>query len=77
MEPTNPATEPPMIASTIEMITFTGALNANGARSPGIGEAVPGALLMIPSAAAASPANPPPKKFDTKIGIGFAVIMFA
>lgn len=62
--PTNPAKHPPAIANANAPSTLSGELNANGARSPGIGEAVPGALLMIPNAAAAIPANPPPKKLD-------------
>ena len=77
MEPIIPAIEPPMIASTIARITFAGGLKANGANKPGIGEAVPGALFTIPNAAAASPASPPPKKLEVKIGIGLAVIMSA
>ena len=64
IEPTNPAKDPPIAASTIAATTLSGGLNPNGAKSPGIGDAVQGALLIMPSIAAASPASPPPKKFD-------------
>ena len=43
---------------------FPGALKANGASIPGIGEAVPGALFTMPSIAAPTPAIPPPKKLE-------------
>ena len=55
MLPTNPAREPPAAASTSAVATFPGGLKANGARSPGIGDAVPGALFIMPSMAAAIP----------------------
>jgi hypothetical protein len=62
--PTNPATDPPRTAKASAQSTVIGLLNANGAKSPGIGEAVPGALFMIWNAAAEIPANPPPKKLE-------------
>lgn len=64
MDPTRPATHPPNIAKARAPKTWSGGLNANGARRPGIGDAVPGALLMIWNAAAEIPAKPPPKKFE-------------
>jgi len=42
MLPTKPAIIPPKIASPIAANTLRGWLKAKGARSPGIGEAVPG-----------------------------------
>ena len=36
--PINPASKPPAAANAREITTVPGALNANGARSPGIGE---------------------------------------
>ena len=69
-EPASPARQPPNTASPSAISTLTGELKANGASSPGIGEAVPGALLMIPKAAAAIPASPPPTKFEQYIGTG-------
>ena len=62
MLPINPARLPPRTAKNKELRTAIGGLKANGAISPGIGDAVPGALLMIPKTAAESPASPPPKK---------------
>ena len=62
--PINPASKPPAAANAREITTVPGALNANGARSPGIGEAVPGALFTMWNTAAEIPASPPPKKFE-------------
>ena len=62
--PTKPARLPPATANASARTTWRGGLNANGARSPGIGDAVPGALLMIWKTAAEIPARPPPKKFE-------------
>lgn len=75
--PTSPAMEPPSTAKVSASTTLSGGLNANGAISPGIGDAVPGALLTIWNAAAEIPASPPPKKLEQYIGIGLAVMMSA
>ena len=64
MLPAKPARVPPTAPRARAMSTLTGGLKANGANSPGIGDAVPGALFTMPSKAAAMPARPPPKKFD-------------
>ena len=57
MLPTNPDRLPPKIAKNKAPITAIGGLKANGAISPGIGDAVPGALLIIPNTAAEIPAS--------------------
>lgn len=64
IDPINPATVPPTAAMAKASTTFIGSLNAKGASTPGIGDAVPGALLIIPSAAAAIPEIAPPKKIS-------------
>lgn len=69
--PKYPPTTPPMTANTMANNTFKGGLNPKGAKSPGIGAAVPGALFTIPKTAAPIPANPPPIKFEKNIGTGF------
>ena len=60
--PTVPQMIPAAAAPQIAITTVIGSLNANGARSPGTGDAVPGALLMIPSVTAMMPEKPPAKK---------------
>lgn len=62
--PINPARLPPRTAKNKAPRTAIGGLKANGAISPGIGDAVPGALLMMPKTAAETPARPPPKKLE-------------
>ncbi len=62
--PTRPAVHPPSIAKNSAITTWSGGLNANGAKSPGIGDAVPGALFTIWKTAAEIPARPPPKKLE-------------
>lgn len=62
--PTFPARSPPSAANASAKTTFNGGLNANGARSPGIGDDVPGALSIILKTAAEIPASPPPKKYS-------------
>ena len=62
---------PPIIAKITAKITLLAGLKPNGANKPGIGEAVPGALLMILKWAADTPAKAPPKKFEAYICTGF------
>ena len=64
MAPTIPARVPLMAASSSAISTFNGGLKAKGASSPGMGDAVPGALLIMPRNAAATPEKPPPKKLE-------------
>lgn len=39
--------DPPITAKVTAIRTFLGSLNPKGASSPGIGDAVPGALFII------------------------------
>ena len=65
------------IANTRARTTSIIGLKAKGVSKPGIGEAVPGALLTILKYAAESPARAPPVKLDVNIGIGLAVTISA
>ena len=64
MLPRRPAMVPPKMARAKAATTVTGALKAKGAKRPGMGEAVPGALLTMLRQAAATPAKPPPRKLE-------------
>src|SRR5699024_12642386 len=52
--------------------TSIAGLNPNITSNPGVGAAVPGASLINPEYASTIPANPPPIKFVTYTGTGFA-----
>ena len=60
MYPTIVVTIPHNIAT---IVTFTTSLNPNKTRSPGIGDAVPGALLTSWNREVIIPASAPPTKF--------------
>ncbi len=47
-DPIYPADIPPIAEHISANITFIGLLKAKGANNPGIGDAVPGALFIIP-----------------------------
>ena len=69
--PTKPARLPPATANASARTTWRGGLNANGARSPGIGDADPGALLMIWKTAAEIPARAEEIHHAVEEGIDF------
>jgi hypothetical protein len=73
IDPANPHAIPHSADNARTMHSLIGSLKAKGTSIPGIGEAVPGALLMIPKDAAIIPENPPAKKLHEYIGIAFFV----
>jgi hypothetical protein len=56
-----PANRPPAIINTIASTTFIGSIKANGRSNQGIGDTVPGGLLIILKCAAESSASAPSK----------------